>query len=213
MRAATVIAAWLLGALGSADLGHASEIEALANGVFLVAKPELEDPNFRQTVVLITQPEPGGGPIGVVINRSSERRLREVFPDNAQLAASDERIFYGGPVRRSVLLFVFRASTAPAASLHVLDDIYLSGNGTLLEELLARPEPTRDLRVYAGYSGWAPGQLQAEIARGGWVVVKAQVSLIFSQDPASVWGELINRAALRRTEAPIPALPVAQLAR
>ena len=181
---------------------RAAEGAGVANGIFLVAKPELQDPNFRETVVLITQPQSGGGPIGVIINRPTERRLREALADFPGSQASEERVYYGGPVEPGKLLFVTRAATPPKASFHVLDDVYLSGSGELLIETLKRPESKRDLRVYSGYSGWAPGQLQMEIARGGWVVFRAEPDIIFSQDPAAVWRVMIGRAARRNTVIP-----------
>jgi len=191
---------------------RAAEIPTdVANGILLVAKPELQDPNFRQTVVLITQPQPGAGPIGVIVNRPTDHRLRQLFPEIDALRSNDDRIYSGGPVQRDMVLFVFRSSSAPKAGLHVLGDLYLSGNAELLAEVLKRPEPTRDLRVYAGYAGWAPGQLQAEIELGGWVVFRAEPEIIFSKDPAAVWGALIARAGKRSTRSPeaIPAVPVA----
>jgi putative transcriptional regulator len=65
--------------------------------------------------------------------------------------------------------------------------------------LLQRPEPTRGLRVYSGYSGWAPGQLQSEISRGGWHVLPADAETVFDKDPAQIWPELIKRATTTRT--------------
>jgi len=178
-------------------VAHAAD--PLANGVFLIAAPDLQDPNFRETVVLITLPEPGGGPLGVIVNRPTERTLAQIFPENAALKASPEKLYAGGPVARTGLLFVFRASEAKPGALRVLDTLYLSGRVEILSDLLARERPAEGLRIFAGYAGWAPGQLQAEIARGGWYVLPADPAYIFHPEPARVWSELVGKAVSRRT--------------
>ena len=81
----------------------------------------------------------------------------------------------------------------------VLHDVYFTGDTAFIDGLLKRPDPTRGLRVYAGYSGWAPGQLQIEIARGGWHVLPADAETVFEKDPARIWPDLIQRAATKRT--------------
>lgn len=181
----------------SAVAAHAAE--SLPNGIFLVARPELKDPNFRETVVLVTQP-PGTGPLGVIINRPLPRRLGELFPEHDALQRSRDVVYFGGPVARNLLLFLVRTRSAPERAMHVLEDVYLSADNEALEALLRRPEPTRGLRVYAGYSGWGVGQLQIEIARGGWYVLKADVESIFSKNPATIWQELLKRATVRHTQ-------------
>jgi putative transcriptional regulator len=173
----------------------------LANGVFLVARPELQDPTFRETVVLITQPSGESGPLGVIINRPLGARLSEILPNGGKLPAEMDAIFAGGPVRRDGLLFLVRGDERPQSSLHVLEDVYLSADRDYLAQLMRGETQVRAFRAFAGYSGWAPGQLQAEIRRGGWLLVRAEVALIFSADPARVWGDLIKRLAARKTAA------------
>ena len=183
----------------------------LANAVFLVAKPELQDPNFRETVVLVTLPQAGGGPIGVIVNRPLAARLSAVVPGLPSLADHVDAIYAGGPVRRDRLLFVMRSDERPQPSLHVLEDVYLSGDRDLVEQIVRGGIKVAAFRAYAGYSGWAPGQLQAEIARGGWFVAPAESAIIFSKDPGRIWGELIKRLTARKAHLP-SRTPVAALA-
>lgn len=171
--------------------------EEPAGGVFLVAKPHLNDPNFRQSVVLVTQ-HAGGSPVGVIINRPTRLSLAEVFPDKEGLKGLPDSLFFGGPVSSRTLVFVFRSDSRPRDSLKVLDDVYISFKQELLAELLTRPSPTADLRVYAGYSGWGSGQLQHEMARGDWHMVRADPDTIFRSDPAKVWEEMVARASARQ---------------
>jgi putative transcriptional regulator len=177
--------------------GVASAAETVANGIFLIAKREMKDPRFQQTVVLITQP-PQGGPFGVIINRPLDHLLSEVFPDQSTLKGRKERLFYGGPVAREGLMFLVRSPKAPGRAVHVLKDVYFTGDVASIEAFLKRPDPARNLRVFSGYAGWGPGQLQNEIDRGDWHVLPADVETLFDKDPARVWPELILRAGGQR---------------
>ena len=83
----------------------------------------------------------------------------------------------------------------------MLRDVYFISDIEWIEGLLQRREPARGLRVYSGYSGWAPGQLQQEIVRGGWHVLPADAAAVFDMEPARIWPELIKRAATRQIRA------------
>lgn len=168
-----------------------------ANAIFLVAKRELSDPNFRETVVLVTHPRQGG-PWGVILNRPLDQRLSEIF-EHDTLKNRKDVLFFGGPVARQGLVFLVRSDKPPPRSTPVLRDVYFVSDPDWIDELLKRPEPTRGLRVFSGYSGWAPGQLQSEIARGGWHVVPADAETVFDKAPSRIWPELIERATTKHT--------------
>ena len=172
--------------------------EMQANAIFLVAKRELGDPNFRETVVLVTHP-PQGGPFGVIINRPLGQRLSEVFPDQSSLTGRKEVLYFGGPVGRQGLVFLVRSPNPPPGVMMVLRDVFFTSDVELIEKLLQRKDPLAGFRIFAGYSGWAPGQLQNELARGGWHVVPADAESVFDKDPAGLWLELIERATTRQT--------------
>lgn len=171
--------------------------EGAANAIFLVAGRELNDPNFRQTVVLVTHPQEGG-PWGVIINRPLQRRLSEVFTDQEKLKGRKDVLYFGGPVRRDGLVFLVRSTSPPPRSVALLRDVYFTGDIDWIDEQLKRREPTRGLRVYTGYAGWGPGQLQREIARGGWHVHPADAETVFDKDPSRIWPELIERATTKQ---------------
>lgn len=174
--------------------------EMPASGIFLVATDEIRDPNFRETVVLVTQPQ-RGGPFGIIINRPLNHRLSELFPDSEALKNRKDRVYFGGPVARQGLVFLVRSAEPPERAIRVLKDVYIVADPEAIEGLLKRPGLTRGLRVYAGHSGWAPGQLQNEITRGSWYIVPADAETVFEKDAASIWPELSRRAALRKTRA------------
>lgn len=172
--------------------------ETAASGVFLVASRELQDPNFRETVLLVTQPRQGP-PWGVIVNRPLDRLLSEVISDHPTLKGRKDVLFFGGPVLPQGLIFLVRGSSPPKRATIVLRDAFFTGDVDFIETLLKRPDPTRGLRVYSGYAGWGPGQLQNEIERGSWHVVPADSDTLFDMDPARIWPELIKRAATKHT--------------
>jgi putative transcriptional regulator len=175
----------------------AAAAEQEANAIFLVAGRDLKDPNFRETVVLVTQPHKGG-PWGVIINRPLDHRLSEVFTDQESLKGRDDVLFFGGPVAREGLVFIVRSPSPPPRSVALLRDVYFTGDVEWIEAQFKRSEPTRGMRVYAGYAGWAPGQLQREMERGGWHVQPADAETVFEKDPARIWPELIEQATAKR---------------
>ena len=187
---------WVAAMLSAAPLAGAAE--SMANAIFLVAKRGLADPNFSETVVLVTHP-PQGAPWGVIINRPLEHRLSEVLTDYESLKGRKDVLFFGGPVTREGLVFLVRSPKAPPGATAVLRDVFFTADTDLIDSLLKRPDPTHGLRVYSGHSGWAPGQLQQEIARGGWYVVPADAETVFEKDPPLVWPELIRRATTKQT--------------
>ena len=170
-----------------------------ARAFLLVAQPEMLDPNFSRTVVLVMRPE-DGGPLGVILNRPTNVQLRELYPERAELTARDDLVFFGGPVQPDALLFAFRSTLKPPKGLHVSGDIYISGFSEVLDELLKHPENANEQRFFAGYAGWAQGQLEFEIARGGWYTLALDVDTIFRMNPLTIYDELVKRAKVRRIE-------------
>jgi putative transcriptional regulator len=152
------------------------------NGVLLVAKPGLVDPNFSQTVVLVTQAA-DASTVGVILNRPTPRRHDK----------SGQPIAFGGPVMQEVLVALVRAEHAPeGAAFRVLKDVYLTMHPRNIDALAG--ERGGSYRLFAGFSGWAPGQLESELARDGWYVLPANVDLLFRGDTRGMWEELVRKA-------------------
>lgn len=168
-----------------------------ANGVFLVAQPTLNEATFRRTVILITQ-LPSAGPLGVIINRPLKILPRDVLPDHHHISALPQPVYFGGPVARRNLMFLVRTDTPPPQAIAILNDVYLLTDADWVDGAL-RDGNVSDVRVYAGHSGWARGQLQAELQRQGWYMVPADSGFVFDADSAAVWPELVKRAVLRPT--------------
>jgi putative transcriptional regulator len=166
----------------------------------LVASPNLLDPNFARTVILAVRVDEGG-PLGLILNRPSGITLKSLYPDRKELAAREDIVHFGGPVQPDALLFAFRSATPPPRGMHVADDIYISGFSEVLDELLKHPEHAAQQRFFAGYAGWAGGQLEAEIREGGWYVLPADTKLLFRRDTERMYEELLRRATTPRIEA------------
>jgi putative transcriptional regulator len=191
----TLLTAILVLSLIGPGLGCAQEVEH--EPILLVATPDLRDPNFEHTVVLVLFPK-GGGPLGVILNRPIPATVKDAFPDEPQLRQRTDPLFFGGPVHTSALMYLFRGKATGEGAFPVLDDLCLSGNGDLLDSILAGPQSSVQ-RYFLGYSGWAPVQLDVEIAGGGWYVLPADRDTILNMDPAVMWRELLARATAIKT--------------
>jgi len=183
--------------LGFAPPSFASDAPQIKS-ILLVARKDLPDPFFRESVVLIA-PSPVGQPIGVIVNRPTRVPLSGVFPDIEALGSRGETLFFGGPVAREQLVVVFRATAPREDALEVLDGVFMTSSRDVFRELFARPNPVEGLKVFAGYAGWAPGQLEAEVARGDWHLAPADARVLFGTSPDKLWEELERRASAKKT--------------
>jgi putative transcriptional regulator len=188
-----VVALFAVPLLAAAQADEPAEREP----VLLVASPELQDPNFAQTVVLVLFPA-AGGPMGVILNRPTPFTLGKLFPDEPALKSREDPVAFGGPVRLQALMFLFHAQRQTEGAVHVMDDLYLSGNGDVLDLLLDEPRGAV-ARYFVGYSGWAPSQLRMEISLGAWYVLPADLETILKADPKRMWKELLLRATAVKT--------------
>jgi putative transcriptional regulator len=177
--------------------------------MFLVARPGLPDPNFRESVVLVMHHE-NGETAGVIINRPTDRSLASILPGD-KFRRFTEPVFFGGPVMSQGLFAVYRAEKRIGDSLTLLPGVYLATETSALDELMH--DPPQRVRFYSGLSGWSPGQLQAEIERGDWLVLKADADTVFlsESDIRQLWGRLVRTA--RTITAGIIAPSAAHLAR
>lgn len=189
-------AGWLLCRMpGTRPLPRPLRLEqGLSKGKFLVASERINDPRFMETVILLVEYDLNGA-MGLIINRPTDMALASLFPDVKGLEQSAHPLYIGGPVASHQMLMLIRSGTSPEKSSRVFDDIYVSSSSTLLESMAGRIEEGEEFRVYAGYSGWAPGQLEGEISRGDWHILDADSDIVFDKDPGEVWPELIRRGS------------------
>jgi len=185
------------------DPGGSDSKEELGKGKFLVASRRLRDPNFKETVVLLIDYGQDGA-MGLVINRPSEIKLATIFPDIKELKERKDTIYVGGPVAVNQMLLLVGTPLVPEASQEVTQDVYISSSWKVLERLMKNAAKDERFRIFAGYAGWAPNQLDFEISRGDWHVLKADAETVFDKKPAEIWQELILRASVKwvRVQAP-----------
>ena len=173
----------------------------LARGVFLIAKKSMPDPNFAGTVLLITEYEETGT-VGLVLNRPLDKLAREVLPELKELVPEGldttlGNIFLGGPVRLNSLRLLVQTETDLGDHHAVVGNVFQVTDLQGVRSLLGRDLGQFRIRLYAGYAGWFPGQLEREMLRGDWLLSGADTSLIFTDDPASLWEKLIRQEDLQ----------------
>ncbi len=165
--------------------------QKLGAGVFLVASHRLVDPRFSRSVVLLTQYD-REGVMGVIINRPTEHRLSDLLPHVEALRGRSDRLFFGGPVSVDVIvtLILCAEKVELPETTRVFGDVYLSGDPAAFAYIIGRKREDEAIRGYAGYAGWAAGQLEGEIARGDWSVVDADAFTVFRKESSAIWRDL-----------------------
>lgn len=195
----------LLGALvvlGSPGLraGHGQlvpgAVRTLAAGKILVAARGLPDPNFSETVVLLCDYNEKGA-MGLVLNRQTEVTVSHAFPNVTFARNYAPAFFTGGPVEPSGVVALVRTADASTDAKHVLPDVQLVTTRPRLESLLKNETGSDRLRVFAGYSGWGPGQLDRETVTGSWHVFSIDAAAVFDPNPATLWQRQIKRSQER----------------
>ena len=161
-------------------------------GHLLVATPGLRDPNFERTVVLLVAHE-GGGALGVVLNRATEVPVGEVLGGWGGVASEPSVVFEGGPVQPEAAICLARVRSL-AGEMRGFSRV----EGTLgTVDLTSDPDLMREelieVRVFAGYAGWSPGQLEEEIATGSWLTFKALPGDAFTERPDDLWAMVLRR--------------------
>jgi len=166
-------------------------------GQLLAATPMLGDANFRRTIVLVVEDDPGEGTLGVVLNRPSEIPVQQVLEPWTDLVTGPSVLFRGGPVAPDSAL----ALAMPLGDEEPIGWRSLAGSKLMsrigLVDLGAPPELLANgiasLRVFAGYAGWGAGQLEAEIEVGAWLVLDGLPEDAFAADPDRLYPSVLRR--------------------
>jgi putative transcriptional regulator len=183
---------------GELTPGDQMDQESVA-GRLLVATPELEDPNFDHTIVYMVEHD-GSGAMGLVLNRVLGKgpvaELLEGLGIEGEVdPAAEIEVHYGGPVE-SGRGFVLHTPDYTGEDTVVLSDLVaLTTSLDVLSAIAAGNGPKRSLFAL-GYAGWAPGQLEAELAVGAWVVVEPDEALLFDDETDSKWQRALDRQGI-----------------
>lgn len=161
-------------------------------GKLLIAAPKLEDPNFARSVVVVGEHTEDGA-LGVVLNRPSDTPVAEAVPDLAGLVDPESVVHVGGPVQPAAVLVLaqFEPQLVGGGGQMVLEDVGFLAVDDDAGPLDA-PAPAR-ARVFAGYAGWGPGQLEAELEGEDWIVEDCRSDDVFAPRPAELWSRVLDR--------------------
>jgi putative transcriptional regulator len=158
-------------------------------GQLLIAGADLFDPNFRRTVVLVTEHNDEGA-LGLVLNRPAEATVADAVPGLAPLVDDGEPVFVGGPVDPQSLLVLAEFDDPEESAATVFEDIgFVRGDADITLAAAA----TRRARVFAGYAGWGAGQLDQELEANGWIVATARREDVFGEGNGELWSDVVRR--------------------
>ncbi len=168
---------------------------------FLVARPEMPDPLFAQTVILMLPRETTGEDfplvVGLIVNKPiREITLHKLFPNSSALKQRSDPAFFGGPVDIETPAIVFRANKPIDKAVRLAGDIYVNLDSDQAAALAQDPKQVRDFRLILGRSQWSPDQLHSEMMEGSWYTVNAPADIVFSTNPATLWHTLEAQARL-----------------
>ena len=179
---------------------------ALADGeppTFLVAKPDLPDPLFSESVVLMLPPPAIPIVAGVIINKPTTIPVKRVFPRSVDLKNPSDSVYFGGPVDLETMLLVRRTSNPSKDERRIFGDLYLSVDPNRIAEILKDPSlDTTDVRVFEGYSQWSVPQLEREKREDSWYEVPVQAESVFTSDPRQLWKQMVAQAKVQEVKAP-----------
>ncbi len=164
-------------------------------GSLLVATPALEDPNFHHTVLVMVAFSSSDGALALVLNRPNEVPVDVILPGWGDLASEPSSLFVGGPVGRDSLIGLAEqgaGTVLPDDGFSAVADGRLGTLDLHRQPYEMAPRVTR-LRIFTGHSGWAPGQLEGELAAGGWLVLPRDDDDVFTADPDGLWKRVLRR--------------------
>ena len=165
-----------------------SSIEA-ATGRLLVSEPFMMDPNFKRSVIILTEYSSEGA-MGFVLNHVSEFLLGDILPG---LSYAEMPVFFGGPVANNTLHFIHCCPNKIAGGIEIGEGLYWGGDFEMVKELIAAYNLTDDeIKFFIGYSGWITGQLEDEIRENSWIVTNSiNSSTIFQHNEENLWREVV----------------------
>lgn len=167
---------------------HSNPKEFL-NGKLLLDGGKLAGSFFHRTVVLVCEHNAEGA-LGLVLNQNSGNKVGEMIVADLPDEIKEQPIFLGGPVQPSALSFLHSNSFLPDAN--VMPNLSVGHSIETLVDLGESFSSTQKVRIFAGYSGWSPGQLEEEMKRGAWLVHPASLELVFKTEPATLWKTILD---------------------
>ena len=170
--------------------------EDLAQGKIIITPRDSPDPHFSNSVILLARYGPTGA-LGLMLHYKSDLTIQKALAGLKGAEKRTDTVFVGGPVELPVVLALVRSKSAPEGAGLVTGDLYLMTSKQSIGAALTEGRPASDLRIFIGYSGWAPGQLEREVQRRGWYIFNYDESLVFDEHPDTLWNRLIEKTERR----------------
>ena len=167
---------------------------ASLKGKFLVAGSTLRDPNFFKTVILVIEHAPEGT-MGLVINRPSSLSVRNALAGHLDLPEADQMVFVGGPVEPADL-FLLHTDASAAVNFDgpeaIVPGLFVTNTADQFDAVLTAASPKVNSKVFSGYAGWGPNQLENELSRGDWLIASSTVQDVFETSAYQLWDQLTS---------------------
>jgi putative transcriptional regulator len=162
--------------------------EGLEKPLLLVAAPELRGP-YGHTALLVVPLQ--GGHIGFILNRATEVTLAKLFPDHAPSAKVADPVYLGGPESTNAIFAIVRRDPGEP-SMPLFGDVHVTAHAPVVDRIIEHTP--NDARYFAGFVGWEPGELAAEVDAGWWLLSDPDAAVVFSKDSGDdLWGRLLKR--------------------
>jgi putative transcriptional regulator len=177
--------------------------EDLAQGKIIVTPRDSPDPHFANSVIVLANYGPSGA-LGLMIHYKSDLTIQKALTGLKGAEKRTDMVFVGGPVEIPMVLALLRSKSTPEGASHVTGNLYLMTAKQSITTALVGGRPASDLRIFIGYSGWGPGQLEREVRRSGWFIFDYDESIVFDDHPDTLWDRLILKTERRIARAGRP---------
>jgi putative transcriptional regulator len=169
--------------------------EDLAPGKILIMQRDAPDPLFAHSVIVLARYDRTGA-LGLMIHYRSPLTIQQVLSGIKGAEKRVDPIFVGGPVELKVVMALLRANSQPEDASHVAGNLYLLSSKQSIGAALSAGRKASDFRIYLGYAGWGPGQLEREVRLNGWYIFDYDERLVFDERPETLWKRLIEKTGL-----------------
>jgi len=161
-----------------------------AVGHLLISEPFMLDPNFKRSVIILTEYSDMGA-VGFILNHQSDYLLGDILPDTSY---SEMPVYVGGPVGSNTLHFIHTCPDKIPNGIEIVNGIYWGGDFEVVKELVSSYQLTEDeIKFFTGYSGWTAGQLEAELRENTWIVTdKLNTETLFKHDEQDLWKDVVR---------------------
>jgi putative transcriptional regulator len=183
--------------------GLSTRVEDLAQGKIIITPRDSPDPHFSNSVIILARYDKTGA-LGLMLHYKSDLPIQKALGTLKGAEKRTDPVFVGGPVELPVVLMLLRARTPPEGSMLVAGDLYLAASKTGVAAAMNDGHSASDLRIFIGYSGWAAGQLESEVRRGGWFIFNFDEALVFDEHPETLWKRLIEKTERKLAFVPVP---------